>query len=223
MYNIANDCQAINMEKVKKGLFISFEGIEGSGKTTISRLLAEILMMDGYEVLSTYEPGGTIIGSKIRDILLSPEHKAMSYITELLLYNAARAQHIKERLIPALQTGKIVITDRFTDSTIAYQGYGRGIDLSLIMSLDAIVTEGLKPDITILLDIDVETGLMRNKGINKIDRLELEDIEFHKKVRDGYYKIADKEPQRVKIVNASMPIEKVLQETDDIIKRALLC
>lgn len=212
-----------DLKKIKKGLFISFEGIEGSGKTTVSRLIAEMLMMDGYEVLSTYEPGGTIIGAKIRNILLSPEHKSMSYITELLLYNAARAQHIEERIIPALQSDKIIITDRFADSTIAYQGYGRGIDFSLIMSLDEIVTNKLKPDLTILLDIDVETGLMRNKGINKIDRLELEDIEFHKKVRNGYHVIAAKEPERVKIVDASMPIEKVLQETYDIIKNTLLC
>lgn len=182
-----------------------------------------MLMMDDYEVLSTYEPGGTIIGQKIRDILLLPEHKEMSYITELLLYNAARSQHLKEKIVPALDTGKVVITDRFSDSTVAYQGYGRELDLSLIMSLDAIVTGGLKPDITILLDIDVESGLMRNKGINKIDRLELENIEFHKKVRDGYYRIAEKEPERVKIVNASSAMEKVLKDASDIIKKALAC
>lgn len=179
--------------------------------------------MDDYEVLSTYEPGGTIIGQKIRDILLLPEHKEMSYLTELLLYNAARSQHLKEKIIPALNTGKVVITDRFSDSTIAYQGYGRELDLSLIMSLDAIVTGGLKPDITILLDIDVESGLMRNKGINKVDRLELEDIEFHRKVRDGYYRIAEKEPERVKIVNASSVMERVLKDTSDIIKKVLAC
>ncbi len=182
-----------------------------------------MLMMDGYEVLSTYEPGGTTIGQKIRDILLLPEHKEMSYLTELLLYNAARCQHLREKLIPALETGKIVITDRFSDSTIAYQGYGRGLDLSLIVTIDKIVTGGLKPDITILLDIDVESGLMRNKGINKVDRLELEDIEFHRKVRDGYYMIADKEPERVKIVNASSAIERVLKDTSDIIIKALSC
>lgn len=209
------------MNNQKSGLFVSFEGIEGSGKTTIARLIAEMLMMDGHEVLSTYEPGGTTIGQKIRDILLQPEHREMSYITELLLYNAARAQHLKERIIPALQSGKIVITDRFSDSTIAYQGYGRGIDFSLIMNLDAIVTGGLKPDITILLDIDIEAGLKRNRGINKIDRLELEDIEFHKRVRDGYYKLHEADTQRMKIVDASQSLEKVLQDVNDIIKRAL--
>jgi dTMP kinase len=207
----------------KKGFFISFEGIEGSGKTTMARLMSEMLMTDGFEVLLTYEPGGTSIGQKIRDILLSPEHRQMSEIAELLLYNAARSQHLKEKIIPAIESGKIVITDRFSDSTVAYQGYGRGLDFSLIMSLDSIVTGSIKPDLTILLDLDVETGLMRNKGINKIDRLELEDIEFHKKVRAGYHKIAANEPERIKIVNASLAIEKVILDTGDIIKKALMC
>lgn len=207
----------------RKGFFISFEGIEGSGKTTMARLMSEMLMTDGFEVLLTYEPGGTSIGQKIRDILLLPEHKNMSEITELLLYNAARTQHLKERIIPALESGKIVITDRFSDSTIAYQGYGRGLDFTLIMSLDAIATGSIKPNLTLLLDVDVEVGLMRNKGINKIDRLELEDIEFHRKVRAGYHKIAESEPQRIKIVDSSLPIERVIQHTGDIIKKALLC
>ncbi len=211
------------MNKTKKGIFISFEGIEGSGKTTISRYIAEMLMTDGFEVLSTFEPGGTIIGQQIRNILLSPEHKQMSEITELLLYNAARSQHLREKIIPALDAGRIVLTDRFSDSTIAYQGYGRGLDLSLIMSLDAIVTGGLKPNLTILLDLDVETGLMRNKGINKIDRLELEDIEFHRRVRAGYHKISADEPDRVKIVSASSPFDRVIMDTSEIIKKALIC
>jgi len=206
----------------KKGLFISFEGIEGSGKTTIARLVSEMLMTDGFEVLLTYEPGGTSIGQKIRDILLSSEHGHMSEITELLLYNAARSQHLREKIIPAIESGKIVITDRFSDSTVAYQGYGRGLDFSLIMSLDSIVTGSIKPDLTILLDLDVETGLMRNKGINKIDRLELEDIEFHKKVRDGYHKIAANEPERVKIIDASLAIEKVILDTGNIIRKVLM-
>lgn len=207
----------------KKGFFISFEGIEGSGKTTISRIIYEMLMTDGFEVLLTYEPGGTSIGQKIRDILLSSEHRQISDIAELLLYNAARSQHLKEKILPALESGKFVITDRFSDSTIAYQGYGRGLDFSLITSLDAIVTGSIKPNLTILLDLDVEIGLMRNKGINKIDRLELEDIEFHRKVRAGYHKIAASEPERVKIVDASLAIERVLLDTENIIKEALRC
>ncbi len=211
------------MAKLQKGYFISFEGIEGSGKTTISRLIADMLMMDGYEVLSTYEPGGTLIGNRIRDILLTTEHKSMSHYAELLLYNAARAQHLHEKILPALKTGKIIISDRFVDSTVAYQGYGRGIDLSLILSIDKIVTGGLKPHLTILLDLDVELGLMRNKGINKIDRLELEEIEFHRRVREGYHLIAEQEPERFKVVNASATIDQVLQAVSEIIRKNLPC
>ena len=157
--------------KFKKGIFISFEGIEGTGKTTQAGFLSERLRDKGYDVFLTQEPGGTNIGNKIRKILLQLEHKEMSYMTELLLYNADRAQHLTEKILPALNAGKIVITDRFADSTVVYQGYGRGIDLSLIMSLDSIATGGIKPHLTILFDLDVETGLMRNKGLNKIDRL----------------------------------------------------
>jgi dTMP kinase len=189
--------------------FISFEGIEGSGKSTQARLLYEYLSKKGYTVILTGEPGGTEIGLKIRELLLSVEHKGMIPITELLLYNASRVEHIKEIILPAINRGAIVITDRFSDSTIAYQGYGRGIDLNLISSIERAVTGGLRPDITILLDLDVEIGLKRNRGINKTDRLELEDIEFHKKVRSGYLEIAAKEPERIKVIDASQNIEVI--------------
>ena len=192
-----------------KGIFISLEGIEGTGKTIQSKMLCEYLLKKGYKVILTEEPGGTRIGLKIRDILLSVENKEMSPLAELLLYNASRAQHITEVILPALKKGYIVITDRFTDSTVAYQSYGRGIDLSIIRSLERTVTAGLKPDITILLDLDVETGLTRNRGINKTDRLELEDVKFHKRVRNGYLKIAAKEKKRIKAVDASESIEQV--------------
>lgn len=195
-----------------KGILISFEGIEGTGKTIQSRLLYEYLIKKGYEVILTEEPGGTQIGLRIRDVLLSPEHKTMNSLTELLLYNASRTQHVKEVILPALNRGAVVITDRFSDSTVAYQGYGRGIDLNLIHHLEHIVTEGLKPDITLLLDLDVETGLRRNRGINKTDRLELEDIAFHEKVRNGYIEIAGKEPERIKLIDASKGIEAVHNE-----------
>ncbi|MBM4129258.1 MAG: dTMP kinase [Nitrospira sp.] len=195
-----------------KGILISFEGIEGTGKTIQSKLLYEYLIKKGYEVILTEEPGGTQIGLRIRDVLLSPEHKTMNSLTELLLYNASRTQHVKEVILPALNRGAVVITDRFSDSTVAYQGYGRGIDLNLIHHLEHIVTEGLKPDITLLLDLDVETGLRRNRGINKTDRLELEDIAFHEKVRNGYIEIAGKEPERIKLIDASKSIEMVHNE-----------
>jgi dTMP kinase len=201
-----------------KGLFISFEGIEGTGKTTQSRLLFERLISHGFDVLLTNEPGGTVIGERIREILLKIDHREMSHITELLLYNAARAQHLYEKILPALNQNKIVITDRFSDSTMAYQGYGRGIDLNLLHTLDSIATGGKKPDITILFDLDVETGLRRNQDINKIDRLELEDLDFHKRVRDGYLEIARREPSRIKIIDASEPVSVISEKIWEIIK-----
>lgn len=197
------------MNVFKKGILISFEGIEGSGKSSQAKLLYEYLVEKGFEVVLTGEPGGTTIGLKIRETLLSIEHKEISPVTELLLYNASRAQHIKEVILPAINRGHIVVTDRFSDSTVAYQGYGRGIDLNLIDFLDRIATKGLRPGITILLDLDVEVGLKRNRGINKTDRLELEDIEFHKKVRKGYLEIATKEPGRIKLIDASVGIEEI--------------
>jgi dTMP kinase len=206
---------------LKNGIFISLEGIEGTGKTKQSMLLYKYLKKMGYKVILTAEPGGTLIGLKIRDLLLSIENKKMTPLTELLLYNASRAQHIKEVIIPALKKGFIVITDRFIDSTKAYQGYGRGIDLKLIDLLGEIVTEGLKPDLTILLDLDAKIGLKRNKGINKKDRLELEDIKFHKKVREGYLKIAAKEPERIKLIDANQSIEEIHKKIIDIVMNTI--
>lgn len=206
--------------KLPKGLFISFEGIEGSGKTTQAAFLAKRLAAEGYDALLTYEPGGTVVGRKIREVLLQPEHMEMSHITELLLYNADRAQHLSETILPALGEGKVVITDRFTDSTVAYQGYGRGIDLQLIMSIDGHATGGIRPDLTILFDLDAEAGLTRNRGINKVDRLELEDIAFHRKVREGFLRIAELEPERVKLVDASMSVEDVKNKVWEIVNGA---
>ena len=145
----------------------------------------------------------------------------MDYMAELLLYNAARIQHIKEKIAPALSKGKIVITDRFSDSTVAYQGYGRGISLKLIDSLDRIATGRMRPDLTILLDLDVETGLMRNKHINKVDRLELEDVKFHERVREGFLKIAAMEPERIKLIKASKKIEEIHREIVRIVEKVL--
>ena len=199
------------------GIFISFEGIEGSGKTIQARLLDEFLRKKGYTVVLTEEPGGTQIGLKIRELLLSVEHQEMTSVAELMLYNASRAQLIKEVILPSIKKGAIVITDRFNDSTVAYQGYGRGIDLNLIDSIDRIVTAGLKPDITILLDLNVEVGLKRNRGIHKADRLELEDKAFHKKVRNGYLEIAGKEPERIKLIDASKSIEEIHGEIVSIV------
>lgn len=195
-----------------KGMFISFEGVEGSGKTTQAARAAAHLEEKGLRVVKTEEPGGTSISLSIRKILLSTENAAMDPITELLLYNAARAQHIKELILPALEKGAIVITDRFSDSTLAYQGFGRGIEISLIDSLDAIVTKRLRPDLTFLLDTDVAAGLRRNRGMNKNDRLELEDISFHERVREGFLGLARKERERIKVIDSSGPLESVQGE-----------
>jgi dTMP kinase len=205
-----------------KGVFISFEGIEGTGKSTQARLLADHLKEKGYRVIQTMEPGGTRISLKIRELLLSMESKAMDHVAELLLYNAARVQHIKEIIGPALERGDIVITDRFSDSTVAYQGYARGIDLQLIDSLDMIATKKLRPDITILFDIDVRTGLARNKELGKNDRLELEDISFHEKVRKGFLQMAAIESGRIKVVDCSESLDRVHQKVVKIISEFLI-
>lgn len=205
-----------------KGVFISFEGIEGTGKTTQARLLSDFLMKKGKSVVLTEEPGGTALGRKIRSLLLSVEHHEMDSMTELLLYAASRRQHMKELILSSLDSGMVVITDRFSDSTRAYQGYARGIDLELIESLDRTVTGRHKPDLTLLLDMDVEAGLRRNRSINKVDRLELEDIDFHERVREGYLAIQNAEPERVKLINASGSIEEVHSEVVSVAMEFLL-
>jgi len=185
------------------GAFISFEGIEGSGKSTQARLLAEALGRRGADVLLTAEPGGTAIGEGIRRLLLSEEHSGMDAVAELLLYAASRRQHVAEVIEPALCAGRVVVTDRFSDSTTAYQGWGRGLSLDLLAMLDSAATGGLRPGLTFLLDLDVETGLRRNAEANKVDRLERESVEFHRKVREGYLAIAREEPRRVRLLDAS--------------------
>jgi dTMP kinase len=202
-----------------KGVFISFEGIEGSGKSTQARLLSDFLKTKGIDSVLTQEPGGTPIGAEIRQLLLSTKHTRMDSVTELLLYAASRRQHIKEVIIPALEKGLVVITDRFSDSTKAYQGYGRGLSLELIDSLDRTATGGLKPDLTLLLDIDVKSGLQRNRKANKMDRLELEEITFHEKVRNGYLAIQKAEPERIKLLDASDSIEQVHNAVTDAVMK----
>jgi dTMP kinase len=172
-------------------------------------MLAEHLTARGVECVLTAEPGGSALGMKIRELLLSVEHKGMDALTELLLYAAARRQHLKELIMPALDEGKTVITDRFSDSTRAYQGAARGIGPALIDEVDGMVTGGLRPDLTLLLDVDVEAGLSRNRKAGKVDRLELEEVEFHRKVREGFLAIQQAEPERVKLVDASESLQAV--------------
>jgi dTMP kinase len=191
--------------------FISFEGVEGAGKSTQIRLLAAYLRSKGHDVLETAEPGATRIGKKIRALLLDPQNH-MDPLAELLLYYADRAQHVREIVYPAIMQNKIVITDRFTDSTAAYQGHARGLDLSLIHSLNDMVVPDMKPFLTIILDIDVEEGLKRNRDAQKVDRFEQETVAFHNRVRQGFHQIARDEPERVKIVDASKSKDEVTAE-----------
>lgn len=202
------------------GLFISLEGIEGTGKSTQTRILADAIRESGREVVLTVEPGGTDISRAIRGLLLDVNHGAMDAMTELLLYAAARRQHMAELILPALGRGAVVVTDRFSDSTVAYQGYARGLDMSLIQKLDGMVTGGMRPNLTLLLDMDVETGLRRNKGAGKVDRLELEDVAFHKRVREGFLSIAKAEPARVKVIDASGSLDDVARKIRDAVAKA---
>ncbi len=195
-------------------MFITFEGIDGSGKSTQVRLLAEEFKRMGRDVVITREPGGTCISEIIRGILLDRENVEMTKETELLLYAASRAQHMGEVILPALKGGKMVICERFVDSTLAYQGYGCGIDLDLIETVNHIATNGLKPELTILLDVEVEDGLKRvaaMHGNDRVDRIESRDKEFYNRVRDGYLTIASREPGRVKVIDSSERPPDILQ------------
>jgi dTMP kinase len=201
------------------GCFITFEGIEGCGKTTQIRLLAENLQSLGHNTLLTREPGGCPIADKIRAILLDAENSAMTPKTELLLYAAARSQHVAEIVVPALKADRIVLCDRFTDATIAYQGDGRGVALKEIAILNEMATEGIAPDITVLLDCPVEIGISRavarieansraNAAALREERFERESLEFHQRVRDGYLTLAAKAPDRFIVVDGSMEVSK---------------
>ena len=210
-----------------RGTFVTFEGIEGSGKSTQITLLYDHLTQSGRAAVLTREPGGTPIGDRIRKILLDPANKSLDPAAELLLYAASRAQHIREVILPALEAGQIVLCDRFSDATLAYQGYGRGLSIQMIGELDRIVTAGLKPDLTVLFDIDARTGLGRARGRNAKRglageaRFENEDIAFHARVRDGYFLIANGEPGRIRLVNGAQTPEAVHREVRDIVDAVL--
>ena len=197
----------------QRGFLITFEGGEGSGKTTQCKRLAIDLQKVGYEVVLTHEPGGTSISEQIRGILLNREHCEMVSTTELLLFAASRAQHVSERIIPALDEGKIVISDRFADSMIAYQGYARGLELELIGHLNRISAQGLTPNLTFVLDLPVEIGLERaRRSRESMDRMESERIEFHRRLREGFLTIASQEPDRVKVIDAQISPDRVYEE-----------
>ncbi len=212
------------------GFFITFEGGEGGGKTTQLNWLAEYLTAQSRKVITTREPGGTPDAEKIRDLLVQREAGNWVPMAECLMMFAARALHVEKIIRPALEEGKTVISDRFTDSTIAYQGYGRGLDINKIKQLEALTLDGLKPDLTLILDIPPETGLERSSrrmaaeslGIKQTeDRFENMEIEFHKKLRQGFLDIATEEPERCIVINANQPPEAIRLQIQTAVDKAI--
>jgi len=194
--------------KITMSLFITFEGGEGCGKSAQSRALYKRLSQLAIPAVLTHEPGGTPLNKKIRDLLKRADDISISPLAELLLFNASRTQLIDEVIHPELKKGRVVICDRYADSTIAYQSHGRGLDIEMVRAINNIATQGLKPDLTILLDISAQEGLARKK---KRDRFEQEDIAFHQKVRDGYLRLAKEEPQRWLTIDAAQSKAKIAE------------
>ncbi len=201
-------------EEENLSLFITFEGPEGSGKTTQIELLSSYLEEKGYPVLATREPGGTSIGDQIRAILLDPQNTEMLPASEALLFSAARAQIVNQVIRPHLARGGIVLCDRYADSTLAYQGYGHGLELETLHTITALATGGLKPDLTVYLDVDVEDGLRRKLAAHKAghaewNRLDRQDAAFHRRVRESYLQMAAREPNRWLLIDATQPLEVI--------------
>lgn len=190
------------------GVFITFEGGEGAGKSTQVGLIVERLRAAGLTVTSLREPGSTVVGDRVRDLLLDPAHSELDPRAELLLYEASRAELVAEEIVPRIDAGDIVACDRFTDSTLAYQGYGRGLDIDGIRALNDWATGGVRPDVTILLDVDPVLGIARATGTGA-DRVEAEDIAFHERVRDGFLAIADESGDRVIVIEGDAPAADV--------------
>ena len=205
---------------MSKGFLVSLEGPEGAGKTSVLEAILPLLEEKNIEFLTTREPGGVLIGEKIREVILDPSHTQMDPKTELLLYIASRRQHLVEKVLPALAAGKLVIMDRFIDSSVAYQGFGRGLDIEAIDWLNQFATDGLKPDLTLYFDIDVEEGLARiaRSESREVNRLDLEGLDLHQRVRQGYLAILDKESERFVKVDASQPLDKVVADSLAIIQ-----
>lgn len=203
---------------MQKGLFITFEGADGSGKTTQLNNIKSFLEQKGFDVVVTREPGALEIGQKIRNILLHHDG-IVADRCEMFLFLADRAQHIEMFIKPAIKDGKIVLCDRHTDSTIAYQGYGRGQDINLLKELNEIAVNTIKPDLTLVFDVSTEVA--QERVGNEKDRMESAGIEFHKKVRNGYLELQKQEPDRIKLVNANNSIEEVFEETKNIVEKLL--
>ncbi len=205
---------------MNKGLFITFEGCDGCGKTTVMKLVCEQLVKQGYDILQTREPGGSTIAEEIRSIILDKKNTLMDSRTEALLYAASRRQHLVEVVLPALKENKIVICDRYLDSSLAYQGYARGIGIDNVMSINSFAIDKTFPQLTIFLDLTPEEGLKRiaKNDQREVNRLDLEKISFHQKVYEGYQILIERYPERIKVVDARKEIK---EEVDDCIKLIL--
>lgn len=200
-----------------RGKFITIEGTDGSGKSTQIELLMDYLRKKGADVIFTREPGGTQISEKIREIILDVDNSEMTGITEALLYAAARSQHVEEKIIPALEAGKIIVCDRFVDSSIAYQGAARGIGAEKIMGINEAALHGIMPDMTLFFDLSPEKGILRKKNERALDRLEKEKMDFHEKVYEGYKNLCKKYPERIKPIDADRSIDEVHSEVIEVI------
>ncbi len=198
---------------MKKGYFITVEGPDGSGKTTVSTAVYEKLKEMGFDIIYTREPGGIDIAEQIRDIILSPENTAMDQRTEALLYAASRRQHLVEKILPALSRGQIVLCDRFVDSSLAYQGFGRHLGIDEVLQINQFAIEGRMPDKTIYLDLDAEEGLKRIENRKFKDRLDQEALQFHYDVVEGYKQVVERFKDRMIIVDASQKVEAVIEDT----------
>ena len=205
----------------KRGLFLTLEGTEGVGKSTNIGFITAHLEENGIEYILTREPGGTLIAEEIRELLLAVHDEPMSELSELLLVFAARAQHLEAQIEPALAAGKWVVCDRFTDATFAYQGYGRGLSLEKIEQLQAMVQGTLRPDLTIILDLDPSVGMERASNRGELDRIEQEQQSFFHRVRQGYLDIAKAEPERCLVIDASKPLEQVKLDLLKALKQGL--
>lgn len=200
-----------------EGLFITFEGPDGSGKTTVCQMVFRRLLNEGIEAIHTREPGGIEIAEKIRDIILDPVNTAMDDRTEALLYAASRRQHLTEKVLPAIRDGKIVVCERFVDSSLAYQGYGRRIGFDEVLKINDFAIEGHWPDVTIYLDVDEKTGLDRIKDRSFKDRLDVESMEFHHRVNEGYRRLIEYFKDRIIVVDARQDLDSVVDQAYRII------
>lgn len=210
-----------------RGLFITLEGPDGSGKSTQFRLLVDRLRREGHDVLESVEPGGTPIGQQIRRILLDPANQELTATAELLLMFACRAQNVEQWILPALAEGKIVVSDRFTDSSIAYQGAGRGLGSDTVLKVDGIACHGLVPDLTLCIDIDTETGLARAHSRNRQNagpsesRIDQQAVEFHRKAREAYHELARRDPKRFRLIDGDAPPEQIAEKVWEVVAESL--